>query len=165
MVSPTGGAHECTGAAGSGPVPAAEVERLLREVALILRQRGRQHLSSFDITPPQFDALVELVRDGDMTMGELCNRLSLASSTVTDLIDRMERSGFVRRIRDTGDRRVVRLRVLERGRAVIDAVLRTRSAYLETVLKQMAPEAQRRVAQAVRLLHDHMTRPGRFWHG
>lgn len=162
--SPRGGAQDAA-AAGDEPVLATEVERLLREVALIMRQRGRQHLSSFDLTPPQFDALVELVRDGEMTMGDLCNRLSRASSTVTDLIDRMERSGFVQRTRDTGDRRVVRLQVLGRGREVIDGVLRTRAAYLETVLGQMSPEVQAQVAEAVRLLHDHMTRPGRFWGG
>lgn len=147
-----------------GP-PAPEVERLLREVALIMRQRGRMHLSSFGITPPQFDALLELVRHGDMAMGDLCDRLSLASSTVTDLIDRMERSGFVQRSRDPLDRRVVRLQVLARGEAVIEGVLRTREAYLATVLAQMSPEEQQQVEHAVRLLHDHMARPGRFWGG
>jgi len=147
------------------PARAVEVERLVREVALIMRQRGRQHLSSFDLTPPQFDALVELVRGGEMTMGELCNQLSLASSTVTDLIDRMERSGFVQRVRDTTDRRVVRLQVQQRGSDIIEGVLRTRASYLESVLRQMSAEAQGRVAEAVRLLHDHMTRPGRYWGG
>lgn len=157
MVQPPRGSALHVEVTGVEPM-VAEVERLLREVALIMRQRGRQHLSGFDLTPPQFDALVELVRGGEMTMGELCNRLSLASSTVTDLIDRMERSGFVQRVRDTNDRRVVRLQVLERGSEIIQGVLRTRAAYLGSVLSQMPQDAQGRVAEAIGLLHDHMTR-------
>lgn len=147
------------------PALASGVERLLREVSIIMRQRGRRHLSAFDITPAQFDALVELVRGGEMTMGDLCDRLSLASSTMTDLIDRMERVGFVQRTRDASDRRVVRVHAEEKGQAIIDGVLRTRAAYLASVLAQMPEETRSAVAEAIRALHDHMTRPGRYWEG
>src|SRR5262245_3000371 len=44
-----------------------------------------------------------------MNMGELQSELGLSSSTLTGAIDRMERSGLVRRTSVKGDRRAVRI--------------------------------------------------------
>lgn len=133
-----------------------EMEYLLRQVSLLVRQRGRQILSKFDITPPQFNALLELVNHGELTMGELCSRLYLASSTVTDLVDRMERNGLVTRVRDSGDRRVIRLRVLEAGHRLIEAVMDARKAYLSNVLQRVDHDEREGLLQALRHIHQVM---------
>lgn len=135
-----------------------ELERLLREIAATVRQRGRRALAGLGITPPQFDALIQLKRGGEMTMGDLCARLHLASSTVTDLIDRMERGGLAQRCRDATDRRVVRLRATQRGLDVIESVLRTRAAYLGDILGRLPEEGRLQIAGALRLLHHEVTR-------
>ena len=136
-----------------------EMERLLREVAGTIRHRGRRTLGELGVTAPQFDALHQLKRHGEMTMGELCEKLQLASSTVTDLVARMERAGLVRRRRDAEDRRVVHLRSTERGARVIEDVMRTRVHYVGCVLSHLSPEQRVQVADAVRLLHAQVTAP------
>ncbi|MBX5476936.1 MAG: MarR family transcriptional regulator [Clostridia bacterium] len=123
------------------------IELLLRRTAFLVRQHGRRILDRFDITPPQFDALQILVHNDQLTMGDLCQRLYLASSTVTDLVQRMERAGFVRRERDPVDRRLVRLTVLDKGRRLIEEVIDERRAYLESVLAHMEAE-ERAVLQS-----------------
>src|ERR1700732_4475617 len=65
------------------------IESLLRHVSTVIRRRGRNILSDFSITPPQFDALLFLDEHGDLTIGELSNKMYLAYSTTTDLVDRM----------------------------------------------------------------------------
>lgn len=90
----------------------SEIEQELRFIGRIIRQKGREIHVNFQITPPQFEALM-LIRDhGVLTMGELSSKMFLAYSTTTDLVDRLERHGLVERLRDPMDRRVVRLRVL-----------------------------------------------------
>ncbi len=118
------------------------IEALLRNVSVIIRKRGREILSNFGITPPQLNALVILIEQGEITMGELCEKMYLACSTATDLIDRMERNGLIARERDQNDRRVIRLKVLEPGRQVIDAVMIARKRYLGGILQQV-PESER----------------------
>jgi DNA-binding MarR family transcriptional regulator len=120
----------------------AEIEDLLRSVGTILRKRGRDILAGFDITPPQFDALLVLREYGELTMGELCAKMFLACSTATDLIDRMERNDLIARVRDPQDRRVIRLKVLEKGARVIEEVLEARRQYLASILAEVS-EAQR----------------------
>jgi len=133
-----------------------EVDGLLRSVPLLVRQRGRQSLAGLEVTPPQFNALMDIARSGPLTMGDLCQHLYLASSTVTDLVDRMERAGLVERERDAVDRRVIRLHLTERGRAVIDQVMAARSAYLREVLRRMSAEDRRAVVRALRLIERQM---------
>jgi DNA-binding MarR family transcriptional regulator len=61
-------------------------------------------------------ALDLLDRFGPLTAGELAKRSGLAPPSVTGLINRLERKGFVRRIPNPGDRRSV-LVELDRERA------------------------------------------------
>jgi DNA-binding MarR family transcriptional regulator len=56
-------------------------------------------------------ALDLLDRSGPLTAGELARRSGLAPASVTGLIDRLERKGFVRRIPNPGDRRSVLVEV------------------------------------------------------
>ncbi len=116
------------------------LDRLIRHANKIIRRRGRDILQEFDITPPQFDALLILNAGGNLTIGELGERMYLACSTATDLADRMERNELVERVRDTNDRRVIRLNVLPKGRQMLKEVLAARKRYLAEVLQDVPPE-------------------------
>jgi DNA-binding MarR family transcriptional regulator len=48
-----------------------------------------------------------LLQTGPITAGELARRTGLTSGTITAVIDRLEKAGFVRRAKDPGDRRRV----------------------------------------------------------
>lgn len=133
------------------------VEYYLRHISWIVKKRGREILSDFDITPPQFYALLILVFHGNLTMGELCRRLYLASSTVTDLIDRMEKSGLVSRERDVEDRRVIRIKVLDKGQQLVDVVMEARLKYLSTVLSGIDEDKRKNLVEALQSLHQVMT--------
>jgi len=132
------------------------IEALLRSIALVLKKRGRDILAAFDVTPPQFEALLTLREFGALTMGELCQKLYLACSTATDLVDRMERNGLIQRERDHLDRRVIRLRVMEKGDQVMDQVLRARLKYLSAVMEGMSPEQRSALAETLQELQRRM---------
>ncbi|MDQ0220138.1 MarR family transcriptional regulator [Peribacillus cavernae] len=112
----------------------AEIEKELRYISSLIKQKGREILSNYKITPPQFVALQWLFEDGDMTIGELSTKMYLAFSTTTDLIDRMEKNELVMRVKDEKDRRVVRIHLLEEGKRIIDEVIKKRQYYLSGIL-------------------------------
>lgn len=117
-----------------------ELDRLIRHANHIIRRRGRDILQEFDITPPQFDALLVLRYGGNLTIGELGERMYLACSTATDLIDRMERNELVERVRDVNDRRAIRLHMTEKGHQMVQEVLAARHRYLANVLQDVSQE-------------------------
>ncbi|MDQ0224676.1 MarR family winged helix-turn-helix transcriptional regulator [Metabacillus niabensis] len=112
----------------------ADLEKALRHISSILRQKGRCILSDYGITPPQFVALQWLWEYGDLTIGELSNKIYLACSTTTDLVDRMEKNQLVMRVKDPKDRRVVRIHLLKEGERIIEEVIEKRQKYLRDML-------------------------------
>ncbi|MFV9511104.1 MarR family winged helix-turn-helix transcriptional regulator [Tepidibacillus sp. LV47] len=138
------------------PEQIKEIEYVLRKISGIIKQKGREILSEFPITPPQFVALQWLNEEGDMTIGELSNKMYLAFSTTTDLVDRMEKNGLVERIRDQKDRRVVRIHLLNKGKEIINEVLETRRAYLAHILESMSQEEVNQMAISLQQLFKKM---------
>jgi MarR family transcriptional regulator, organic hydroperoxide resistance regulator len=114
-----------------------KIEFLLRKVCFNIKQRGREILEDYSITPPQFDALQLLVDEGDMTVGELSVRLFLAPSTITDLVDRMEKNEHVERTRDAKDRRIVKIKAKEKGQILINEVISRRCGYIDELIKDI----------------------------
>jgi len=67
------------------------------------------------LTGPQLTVIKILETLGDISLSELSDRIRAQNSTVTGIIDRMEREGLVVRARSTEDRRVVHIRLTEKG--------------------------------------------------
>lgn len=134
----------------------AFLEKELRHISGIIKQRGRQILNAYTITPPQFVALQWLLELGDMTIGDLSTKMYLAFSTTTDLIDRMERSELVQRVRDEQDRRVVRIHLLAEGERIIEEVIDKRQQYLKDILGQFDEKEVANLSILLEKLHQEM---------
>lgn len=135
-----------------------EIESLLHTVGSLTKRQQREIMTNMDITPPQADALLALQEYGALAMGELCQKLGTACSTATDLIDRMERNGFVERVRDTNDRRVIRLKITDKGTEVIERVVEASRAHLTEQLQEMDLADKERLIQSLEQLQFMLTR-------
>lgn len=133
-----------------------EMEYALRKVSGIIKQKGREILTNFPITPPQFVALQCLNEDGDMTIGELSNKMYLAFSTTTDLVDRMEKNELVERVRNQKDRRVVSIHLLDKGRRIIEEVIEARRNYLSSVVADMSNDQVKKTNDLILALFQAM---------
>lgn len=134
----------------------ARMEKELRYISGIIKQQGRKILSNYTITPPQFIALQWLFEHGDMTIGDLSNKMYLAFSTTTDLVDRMENNKLVKRVRDEQDRRVVRIHLLGEGERIIEEVIDKRRNYLNTVLEDFSEMEINEFSRLLTKLHKEM---------
>lgn len=136
----------------------SNIEKSLRLISGIIKQKGREILSDYTITPPQFVALQWLFEEGDMTIGDLSNKIHLACSTTTDLVDRMEKNNLVERVRSPKDRRVVRIHLLEEGKRIIDEVIKKRQDYLEGILSDFTNGDIQSLQTTLELLLDKMNK-------
>lgn len=134
----------------------AQMEKSLRYISTIVKQKGREILNDYTITPPQFVALQWLLEYGDMTIGDLSNKMFSACSTTTDLVDRMERNHLVMRVKDVSDRRVVRIHLLEEGTRIIEEVVQKRQDYLKSILDKMSPDATANLQNGLEKLYIEM---------
>ncbi|WP_062464633.1 MarR family winged helix-turn-helix transcriptional regulator [Demequina soli] len=101
----------------------AVIGRLSRYAALVQVRLDRV-FAEHGLQSWEFDVLSALRRSGapyELTPGELDRALLITSGTTTHRIQRLEARGFVTRHRDEADRRIVRVRLTETGRAAHEA--------------------------------------------
>jgi DNA-binding MarR family transcriptional regulator len=75
-------------------------------------------LSPFNLTTPQYMVFNALWIGDGITIGELGQRVALDGSTITGILDRMEKSGYVERRPNAEDRRSALVYLTEKAREV-----------------------------------------------
>ena len=95
-------------------------------------------LSAFNLTGPQYFVFNALWMGDGITISELAERVSLESSTLTGIIDRMEKSGYVERTMNPDDRRSVLVLLTEMAREVGPQLLEFADE-LDVTLRQPIP--------------------------
>lgn len=102
--------------------PMAAVTSIFR-AHQILVARLNEALEPFDLTFPRYEALMLLYlsRKGELPLGKMGVRLQVHRTSVTNLIDGLERSGYARRIPHPSDRRTTLAAITDEGREVAAA--------------------------------------------
>jgi DNA-binding MarR family transcriptional regulator len=78
----------------------------LRRVIRAVDLHSRTLVETHGLTGPQA-LILKALQAGSVSAGELAARVSLSQATVTDILNRLEQRGLVKRVRDLEDRRRV----------------------------------------------------------
>lgn len=108
---------------GAGPGPAMAAVTGVMRVQQILMARLNALLAPFELTFPRYEALMLLYlsRSGSLPLGKLGERLQVHPTSITSLVDALERSGHARREPHETDRRMTLASITEAGRAAAAA--------------------------------------------
>lgn len=82
-----------------------------------------EKLSVFDITPVQYAVLYCLWENDKRSPKEIAERLKLENSTISGILERMEKKGLIERSISKEDRRYIQVMLTEKGANLKDAVL------------------------------------------
>ena len=101
--------------------PAANVNEesifSLLKAAHALEDKLETTLASVGLSSPKYSVLHALVASKEpIALGELAEKLSCVKSNATQMVDRLEADGLVRRVPDADDRRLVKAEVTPKGR-------------------------------------------------
>jgi DNA-binding MarR family transcriptional regulator len=83
----------------------------------VVTRRVEEARAGTGVTGPRFNVLMELAAspNGRLPLSEVARRLLKSPPNMTTLIDRMEADGWVRRVRPSGDRRLVMAEITDQG--------------------------------------------------
>ncbi|HEY6490938.1 MAG: MarR family transcriptional regulator [Terracidiphilus sp.] len=144
-----GGSRKAAGISGL----AEEIERSLSHIRRALRKPLEAEVAKGELTAPQVGVMREVVRHNGISLKDLSRTVSLAHSTVSGIVDRLEKRGMLARRPDAADGRISRiyptLVVKEFVREQIPAL--SRGPLLAAL--ERATEAERaRIAESIRRL-------------
>lgn len=131
-VAPTSGAP-------TEPSPLSVLQRF--RVIMRTAQRHSQWIErQSGVTGAQLWALQELFERPGLRVGELAKLMALHQSTASNMIDRLETTGLVRKERTATDQRVVRLFLTERGSDLLAGAPSPVRGVLPEALRMLPPD-------------------------
>jgi DNA-binding MarR family transcriptional regulator len=115
-------------------------------------ERGHQQNTNYELF---YRACNSIYPEGNVTMGEFSNALSVPLSTATRIADWLVDNGYIQRLPDVDDRRVVRVSLTDTGKALfkeIDGYIRRR---MEQILSSLTAEERTILLTLVRkVVHE-----------
>lgn len=89
---------------------------LLQLVSDLVEKRCDKFLSArYNLTMPQYMLLLAAMYEEDTTLGGLSEHLNCSRGNVTGIVDRLERDGWLIRERSSEDRRVITVKLTDKG--------------------------------------------------
>lgn len=114
----------------------------------------RDPLDGREVSAHQASILSHLDPVDPTMVTELADHLGVTASTMSLTLTRLERAGYIHKERDPADRRVMNVRLTERGEAVRDAQTVLDPERVDAMLRAMDPDRRRRAVQGLALLAD-----------
>jgi len=97
-------------------VAISEVMQSLRRIFKAIQDYSHEVSEKFGITGPQLWAIKTISQNESLSLSDLGKRMYLHPSTITGVIDRLEKKGYVTRSRDQVDRRVIYVQLTAEGK-------------------------------------------------
>jgi DNA-binding MarR family transcriptional regulator len=146
---------------------AVAIGQSLRELAIQLSLLNHQIGAKLELRDVDIDCLDLIDREGPLTPSTLARLAGLHPATITGILDRLERGGWVTRERDPADRRAVLVRarrerlpdLLRLYAGMNRSMNRIYTEYSERELEAIA-DFLRRTARAGRTATDQLSEPG-----
>lgn len=109
-------------------------------------------LAEHDITPGQYGVLNHLWSNGPSAPKEIAKSLCLETTTISGVLDRMQKKGLIDRYIDPQDRRSVQVVMTEKGALLKAPVLSIVEEVNREVLSVFSPEARQQLKESLRVI-------------
>ena len=107
--------------------------KLLRASRAVLA-RIEPRLVAAGLTTTQFGVLEAILHKGPLSQRDLSQKVLTSPGNMTDLIDKLEARGFVRRVRQKADRRAVRVELTAEGRTLIEPLFTAHAGDIDAAM-------------------------------
>jgi DNA-binding MarR family transcriptional regulator len=134
------------------------MEQDLSAIRHAMRTSLRSEVEKGGLTRPQTAVMTIVVRKPGSSLREISREVSLSHSTISGIIDRLEKRGMVKRDTDAMDKRIVRIRPSTTVQTWVSEQLpQLRVGPLQAALQRANPDERESLAKAVARLRALLT--------
>ncbi len=132
-------------------------ELMPRFVRVFLSRQSGLMKKSADITMSQI-AVLHLLRDiPRCKMSTIAKFLNVTTSAATGTVDRMVRSGLLKRVREAGDRRIINIKLTAKGEKTIDMIFKERQKMMRDIFRHFDPKDREVYLNTVKKIYEVLT--------
>jgi len=121
------------------------IRRLIQASELYTKELNKK----YQVSAAQLNCILTLYEHGPLPPSKIANHMMVKSSTVTGVVDRLEKKGLAERMRNSPDRRVITIQLTEAGKKlaenapppiqqkIIDGLKQTETAKKEQIVRSL----------------------------
>ncbi|QSX06477.1 MarR family transcriptional regulator [Sedimentibacter sp. zth1] len=131
---------------------ALEILRTFREVMKTLKKNIKCQYKEVNLTGAQGMMMGILAHNEKMKISDLSEKLNLSNSTVSGIVDRLEKQGLVERVRSKEDRRVVYVNITPEFKKIAEEKFKEAEKEIEIKMSRASDEELDRILQGLNSL-------------
>ncbi len=101
--------------------------------------------TKYGLTSGQFAVLEALYHKGDLSVGEVQEKILTTSGTIPVIVRNLEKEGLLEKTRDEEDKRRFILRITKKGRDLMDLVYPENEAIIVSMINTWSKEEQEQI--------------------
>ena len=118
-----------------------EVSRTIVEfMPNIIRGIHLGFLSNRSVTQTQFLVVISIHSNGKCSMRVLAESMHVSMPTISGIVDRLAKSGYILREEDPSDRRLVVVELSAKGKSLVEQFQKAAGTRWEEILKSLSPK-------------------------
>ena len=129
-----------------------EISKLFKDVMGLLRHHMSKVFETAEFTSPQGMVMGILSKYGKMKVSELSGKLALSNSTVSGILDRLEKQNMIERERSKEDKRVVFISTTTKFDKVHQDFHKKAEKNIEDILNRGTPEDIQKIIDGMNTL-------------
>src|SRR3990170_3240920 len=133
----------------AGEAPSRRIAAGIHDMIAGFRCAGTGRLVKAGVSMPHMHVMWLLEHHGDLPMSRMADLLDVSFSNATGIVDRMEESGLVERVRVPDDRRVGLVRIAARGMQALEEIEAIKQDRLQSILGHLDEAQLDRIALAL----------------
>lgn len=130
----------------------SEGAKLISDLSKTMKKFMRKTFDEVGLTMPQTAVMHILMKCGKMKISELSEKVKLSNSTVSGIVDRLEKQELVVRIRNYEDRRIVYVEPTKKYEEIHKAVHEKVSKGFEDMLSSATDEEKEKIVSGLTTL-------------
>lgn len=130
-----------------------DIDKELFELIFNVYKMMKKNYSLFkenNLSMVQLHGLIYIFENPRCTLKELAEKFSISNPSANDLVNRLVNSNLVKREEDKQDRRLVHLSLTNKGKKVLDGILKRKKQCFSSLIEKLSREEKKQLLLILR---------------
>ena len=135
-------------------------DKMTQIIPVLIKEFSRRNIGELykdKVTMPQFFMLNFLNQEGESTMTDMAKFMGVTTAAMTGIVDRLVKCGYILRVSDPDDRRVIKVRSTGRGDELVKKINIQRRHMIMDVFSKISQHEREDYLKILTRIHGFLT--------
>jgi DNA-binding MarR family transcriptional regulator len=129
---------------------------VLNRTAIAMKTGFNTKIKEFDISPEQWSLIFRVVENEGLTQKELSDTTYKDQANITRSIDRLEKKGFLNRVSNSSDRRIINLFPTQKAKELVEKIVPISNEYNKQLSQGLSKNESEELLRLLNIIYKNV---------